>query len=209
MRFPTVTTKLVATLALVVLAGASAACGPSTPPAKLAQVSAGSMPSDGVWTGVYYSPLFGYLHLEAAGSTVKGRWLRPRKDQWGELTGEADGNLLKFEWAEYVDGLVGPNSKKKGKGYFVYKRPEGDNVDDLIEGEIGRGGDEVGTPWDAVKQRNVEPDLSSIGGTGVDDVGGGDWDGPNREEGAPEPPAEPPGDAPGNGDEEEEDAPEL
>jgi len=196
-----VMTKLFALLAMLLASTLVLGCGPSKPPAKSANVSPGTMPDGGDWSGVYYSPLFGYLHLEAEGAGVKGRWMRPRKDQWGELEGTADGNLLKFEWSEYIDGLVGPNSKKSGRGYFVYKRPEGDNVDDVIAGEIGRGEDEVGTPWDAVKQRNVEPDLESIGGTGTSDVGGGDWDGDNVEEGEPEEPAEPVGD--------DEDAPEL
>jgi len=194
-------TKLAVLLAMMLAATLSLGCGPGKPPAKTANVTAGSMPDGGEWSGVYYSPLFGYLHVEASGDRVKGRWLRPRKDQWGELEGTADGNLLKFEWSEYIDGLVGPNSKKSGKGYFVYSRPEGDNVDDVIKGELGRGDDEVGTPWDAVKQRNVEPDLESIGGSGSSDVGGGDWDSPNEESGDPEPPAEPTGD--------DEDAPEL
>ena len=89
-------------------------------------------------------------------------------------------------------GLVGPNAKKTGKGYFKYKRPAGDNVDDQIIGEIGLGMDEVGNPWEAIKQRNLPPDLSSIGGTSAMDVGGGDWDTDNKEKGSkPEPPAGP------------------
>ncbi len=34
--------------------------------------------------------------------------------------------------------------KKSGKGYFKYKRPPGDNVDDTIAGELGRNEDETG-----------------------------------------------------------------
>ena len=84
------------------------------------------------------------------------------------------------------------NSARSGKGYLKYKRPPGDNVDDSVVGEIGRGEDEVGEPWDAVKQRNIKPDLGSIGGTGAGDIGGGDWDGDNKEKGAPEAPKSPP-----------------
>jgi hypothetical protein len=156
------------------------------------------MPTAGSWEGVYYSPLFGHLHMVQSGNHIKGKWQRPRKGQWGELEGDIDGNLLRFEWTEYIDGLVGPNSRKTGKGYFVYSRPEGDNVDDVINGEVGRGEDEVGTPWDAVKQRNVDPDLDAIGGVGATEVGGGDWDSGNDEGGDLEGPVEP-----------EEDAPEL
>lgn len=170
----------------VLVAGAlmvtNVGCGESKPAAKVAKVEAGSMPADGSWRGVYFDPLFGYLHIEEKGDLVEGRWIRPRKDQWGKLEGKVEGNLLRFEWEEYIDGLVGPNSKKSGKGYFVYKRPPGENVDDIIEGEIGRGEDEVGfAPWKGIKQRNVEPDVASIGGSGAADVGGGDWDTENTE----------------------------
>jgi hypothetical protein len=51
--------------------------------------------------------------------------------------------------------------------------------------------DEIGMPWDGVKQRNVKPDLSSIGGNGAAEVGGGEWDGENSEKGKPEDPASP------------------
>lgn len=172
------------------------ACSEAAKGPKTANVEAGPMPDGADWDGVYYDMLFGNLHLEADGNLVNGKWQRPRKGQWGQLKGNLDGNLLRFDWEEFVDGLVGPNSKKRGKGYFVYKRPEGDNVDDIIEGEIGKGEDEVGTEWRAIKQRNVKPDLDSIGGSGAGDVGGGDWDSNNTEKGDPEPPKEPETDAP-------------
>jgi hypothetical protein len=166
-------------------------CGPGTPTGKTANVSAGAMPSDGDWSGVYYSPLFGNLHMEASGNSVEGRWLRPEKGNWGKLHGTADGNLLRFDWTEYDDGVAGPMSQKEGKGYFVYLRPEGDNVDDEIKGEIGMGYDEVGTNWHAIKQRNVKPNLKSIGGSGASEIGGGEWDRPNNDSGEPEDPVAP------------------
>jgi hypothetical protein len=181
----------------VLLAGtALVGCGPGKAPGKTANVKPGPMPADGDFEGVWFNPLFGMLHLETEGNLVRGRWLRPRKDQWGELKGNIDGNLLRFDWNEHIHGLVGPNSSKSGKGYFVYTRPEGDNVDDVIQGEVGRGDDEVGTPWEAIKQRNVKPNVNSIGGAGATDVGGGDWDSENTEEGGPEAPVEPESDAP-------------
>jgi len=175
----------------------SIGCGPGAPKAKTASVEPGAMPSDGDWEGVWYSPLYGHLHMKPDGNLVNARWQRPLKGRWGELQGNADGNLLRFDWTEYVDGLVGPNSKKSGKGYFVYLRPEGDNVDDVIEGEIGRGEDEVGDAWRAVKQRNVKQDIESVGGVGASEIGGGDWDGDNKEpDQEPEEPVEPDVDAP-------------
>jgi hypothetical protein len=171
-------------------------CGGGGLNAKIASVKKGPMPDGGSWTGVYYSPLYGWLHLVEEGDLVTGRWIRPRRDRWGELSGESDGNVLKFDWKEYEYGLVGPNSNKSGKGYFVYSRPEGDNVDDRIAGEIGKGDDEVGAPWDGVKQRNQKPDLQSIGGASPSDIGGGDWDSSNQESGSPEAPTPPPDEGP-------------
>ncbi len=176
-------------MALAVLfAGLSLSCSSATAKAETANVKAGPMPDGAEWSGVYYSPLFGYLHLVQEGNLVNGRWQRPRKGQWGKMQGNADGNLLRIDWEEFIDGLVGPNSRKSGKGYFVYRRPEGENVDDIIEGEVGRGEDEVGIAWEAIKQRNVKPDLDSIGGSGADEVGGGDWDSDNSESGEPDAP---------------------
>ncbi|MEZ4445792.1 MAG: hypothetical protein R3B72_42340 [Polyangiaceae bacterium] len=191
MQFKATCSTLVLTLAMALPTLALTGCGPGTGKAKTANVSAGSMPADAEWDGVYYSPLFGHLHIVTSGGKVDGKWQRPRKGQWGSLQGNADGNLLRFDWEEYIDGLVGPNSKKSGKGYFVYSRPEGDNVDDVIKGEIGRGEDEVGTAWEAVKQRNMKPNPDAIGGAGATDVGGGDWDSGNTEGDDVEGPVEP------------------
>jgi len=170
---------------------ATAGCS-NTPSGKSAKVQSGDMPEGAEWTGVYYSELYGYLHVVQDGNAVSGKWLRPVKDRWGEIHGSATGDVIRFSWTEHTIGAVGPKSARSGKGYFKYKRPKGDNVDDSIVGEIGVGNDEVGEPWDAVKQRNVQPDLGSIGGTGATDVGGGDWDSENKEKGTPEPPQEPP-----------------
>jgi hypothetical protein len=167
-------------------------CGPSTGDAKTANVQAGDLPAGGDWTGVFYSELYGYLHLVQDGNAISGKWVRPHKDRWGEISGQVTGDLMKFEWKEHTVGLVGPNATKSGRGYFKYKRPEGDNVDDQIVGEIGRGADEVGDPWEAIKQRNVKPDLASIAGDSSGNLGGADWDGENKEQGSPEAPQPPP-----------------
>jgi hypothetical protein len=182
---------VVTAMALVGAPLSSAGCAGGSGSGKTAEVTPGDMPSDASWTGVYFSELYGYLHLVQDGNAVAGKWIRPHKDRWGELKGEATGDVIHFEWEEHTIGLVGPNSGKKGRGYFKYKRPAGDNVDDTFTGEIGFDQDEVGEPWDAVKQRNVKPDLASIGGTDSSDVGGGDWDGENKEKGTPEGPTDP------------------
>jgi hypothetical protein len=149
------------------------------------------MPSGAKWDGVYFSELYGYLHLKSSNGKLKGKWERPHKDKWGEIEGEANGDVFHFTWSEYTRGLVGPNSKRTGKGYFKYKRPAGDNVDDDIVGEIGQGDDEVGDPWEAKKQRNIPPDPDSIVGSGAREVGGGDWDSDSKEKGKSEGPRSP------------------
>jgi hypothetical protein len=175
---------------LFVVAGA--ACS-GLPEGKVAKVEQGEMPSGAKWDGVYYSELYGNLHLktQGGGSKVTGRWERPHKDRWGEVEGEINGNVMRFSWSEWNRGLVGPNAKKSGRGYFKYSRPEGENVDDKITGETGPGDDEVGDPWEAIKQRRMDPHPESIGGTGSRDVGGGDWDNENKEKGKPEKPSSP------------------
>ncbi len=159
---------------------------------KVATVQSGDMPSGAKWDGVYFSELYGNLHLVAKGNHIKGKWERPHKDKWGEIEGDTEGDVFKFTWSEYTRGLVGPNSKHVGKGYFKYKRPEGNNVGDVINGEIGSCDDEVGTPWEAMKQRNIPPNPDSIAGSGSRDVGGGDWDTDPKEKGKPESPTSPP-----------------
>lgn len=178
------TALLCAALASATLPACSGAQGP-----KSANVTAGDMPAGGDWSGVYYSELFGFLHLIKEGNSVTGKWIRPGKDKWGELNGTATGNLIRFSWVEYVVGSVGPGTKREGRGYLRYVHPEGENVDDQLLGEVGPGMDEVGTIWDAIKQRNVLPDLSSIGGGG-NEVGG-DWDAVQPTSEPVEPPATP------------------
>ncbi|MGK4009168.1 hypothetical protein WMF31_41600 [Sorangium sp. So ce1036] len=184
----------IATAAGALLLGPGALGCSSTPAPKTATVEPGDMPEGGDWTGVYYSELYGYLHLVHdgnGGNGVEGRWIRPVKDRWGELHGTATGDLIKFTWTEHTIGAIGPNASRSGRGYFKYQRPEGENVDDRLVGEIGRNKDEVGEPWEAIKQRNMLPDLQSIGGSGASEISGGDWDTDNQESGEPEPPAEP------------------
>jgi hypothetical protein len=179
-------------LALAASATMVLGCGGSSGGAKTANVQAGDMPESAEWTGVYYSPLYGYIHLVQEGNTVSGKWQRPDKSRWADINGEVTGNLFKFAWTEYAIGVIGPGAKVSGRGYMLYSRPPGDNVDDTIAGQIGRGDSELGAEIDGIKQRNVNPDPDSIGGSSPTDVGGGDWDGESKETGAPEEPAPPP-----------------
>jgi hypothetical protein len=158
-------------MSLVALGGCAGASGSGSKGIP----HAGDMPENGNWLGVYYNPLFGNLHMVPTGDGVAAKWKRTDGSHWGELHGLTQGNLLKYEWVEHKIGLVGPGSTTKGKGYFVYKRPPGDDVDDTIEGEWGLEDAATGNRWDCVKQRRQVPDLKSVGG--MEEPGGPskDW----------------------------------
>ena len=196
-------------LCLLAMAAPLAAGCSHGPQPRLANVQPSSMPSGASWTGVYFNPLFGFLHVEEKHGQLEGRWMRPQKDRWGEFEGQMDEDVVHFSWTEYVTDGFGPNAKKQGKGYFHYVRPSGDNIDDVLEGEMGSGKDELGIPWRSVKQRNVDPDLDSVTPGARPDGNTDDWDGSGpkkeapkaapQEPKAPEPAEEPEAPAPAKG----------
>ena len=60
-------------------------------------VKPGSMPEGGDWAGVYYSQLYGYLHILADGRAANGAWRTTAGDAYGEMSGEIDGALLQLK----------------------------------------------------------------------------------------------------------------
>jgi len=139
------------------------------------------MPEGASWKGVYYSQVYGNLHLIEDGDGIKGSWRTTAGESWGELEGKADGALFKYTWTEHRIGMVGPSADKKGHGYFVYSRPDkGTGKDpDEIHGQWGLGDSQSGNKWDAIKQTNVEPDPKSVMPDEVErgaGVSGGGWD---------------------------------
>ena len=82
------------------------------------------MPSGESWPGVYYNPVYGYLHMIEQDGNIVGRWKRTDGSHWGELSGTAEGNVLHFTWKEHKYGGVGPSADSKGSGVFVYKMGE-------------------------------------------------------------------------------------
>jgi len=130
--------------------------------AKSAKVASGPMPEGESWTGVYFHPVFGYLHMQEEGSNVVARWKRTDHSYWGELSGTTTGNVLHFTWKEHKVGMVGASSTTKGKGYFAYKVNK-ENIGELT-GEYGLNDDEAGSSWNNVKQVRMPPDIKSIGG---------------------------------------------
>lgn len=139
-------------------------CGGGEDP-KTAKIAAAPMPDGESWTGVYFHPVFGYLHLQEEGTSIVGRWKRTDQSHWGELSGTVRDNLFRYTWKEHKIGMIGPSATTTGKGYFVYKVNESSGIPEL-DGEFGLKDSEVGSSWKNVKQQRMEPDLKSIGGDG-------------------------------------------
>lgn len=169
--------KLVLSLCLFVpMALTTVGCGGSSNAPKLAHVKPGDMPANGDWSGVYYSVLYGYLHLVAQGDTASGGWRTTAGDAWGEMSGKVQGDIFRFEWRERKIGMVGANAERKGKGYFRYTIPKAGEAHEII-GEWGLNADETGSEWKAVKQMNMKPDPKSVAPDEIEGRSeGGGWD---------------------------------
>jgi hypothetical protein len=168
----------------VPLAFTATACAPKSE-VKHANVKAGDMPAGGDWAGVYFSQLYGYLHIVAGGAAVNGAWRTTAGDSYGELHGETEGDLLRYAWVERRIGAVGADANRKGNGYFKYTIPKEGEAHEIV-GEWGLGDSDAGNAWKAVKQKNMQPNPASVKPDeiegrvqGVDawDDGGGDSSG--------------------------------
>jgi hypothetical protein len=176
------TTRTVKRIALVLglALPAMSLLGCSSPP-KAPVIVAGEMPEGATWKGVYYSPIYGNLHLVEDGGELKGAWRTVAGDAWGELTGKTEGNLLRYEWVEHRIGMVGPSADRTGHGYFKYvrKAKEGSKEPDEIHGEWGLAESETGNAWKATRQTNLEPEPKSVKPDEVESAGqvpAGGWD---------------------------------
>ncbi len=167
-----------AVLALASLSvGGVCAVGCGTPEAKEPKVQAGEMPPNETWTGVYFHPAYGYLHIVEEGSNIVGKWKRTDQSAWGELSGTKQGNLIRYQWKEHKIGLVGPASVSQGRGFFTYHATKEDGIFEL-DGKFAVDGRDEWVEWHNVKQQRMVPDLKSISGDtgGVAPAGAGKWD---------------------------------
>ena len=161
---------------LLSVAATLVACGPGGPEVKHAKLTPGSLPEGGEWNGVYFSTQFGYLHLVSDNKSANGAWRTAAGDAWGEMAGECQGDLLKYEWTERKIGAIGADATKKGHGYFRYTIPKQGEAAKIV-GEWGLGESDAGNPWEAVKQIRMEPKPESVKPDEVEghtNVGG--WD---------------------------------
>jgi len=167
------TNVLYALLTTVALSPPLVLCDCGGTQATKVEVTPKAMPAGASWDGVYFNPVWGYLHVQTQGNSYNARWKRADESAWGEMHGTITNDVANFEWVEHKIGMVGPSATSKGKGYFRYTRPEGDNVDDRLVGVWGFDDAETGGgEWDAIKQRNMKPDLQSIKGESEATVGG-------------------------------------
>jgi len=146
------------------------ACGGSQGVA--ANVDEGPMPSGGSFTGVWFSPQYGRMDMVQNGSSVIGRYVKDERK--GDIQGTVEGNVLRFEWRERRELVSGRPTITRGRGYFRYAIDA--NGEHKIVGEWGHDDDEVGGgPWNAVKSRRLQPNLSNTSEE-EGSSGGSDWD---------------------------------
>jgi hypothetical protein len=137
------------------------------------------MPTGGTFSGVWFSPQYGEMHMVQTGNAVVGEY---RKDERaGRIQGTANGNLMRFEWTERRELVGGLPQTTRGRGYFHY------GIDDAgkhnLIGEWGiDDADSGGGAWNAYKLNRRNPELSSDGSdTGGDE--NDDWGDTGEDEG--------------------------
>lgn len=147
---------------IVVAAGGSLALGCGPRGATFPGVHAGPMPADQSWEGVYYNPVYGNLHLAEQDNSIVGRWKRTDSSHWGELSGTAEGNLLRFKWTEHAYGTVGPAADMHGNGVFVFKMGQNDIPE--LDGQYALEEQDQTADWHCIKQVGLKANLNSING---------------------------------------------
>ena len=148
---------------LLALLGASA-CGGSS-----ANITIGTMPQGRTYQGVWQSPQYGNMHFCVTGSQVVGDF--EKDERRGRIQGTIQGDVLRFQWEEEREMVVGRPTVTRGRGYFKLFVDE--NEDSRIEGEWGLDNDETGAPWGAVLMRRRSPDRCL--NRGGNDEGGDDY----------------------------------
>lgn len=161
---------------LGLMALGSAACTPPAAPPKTAKLQEAPLPAGATFKGVWYNPIWGQLHLVQIDNKVQGKWKSPSSGVWGQLHGSVAGDVIRFEWEEHKTGAIGPGSTRKGKGYFQYQPAPNETDMPKMKGEWGLAENEIGGgEWDCTRQKDLEPNLSSIGGEDDATVDSG-WD---------------------------------
>ena len=123
-------------------------------------LTAGTMPPEGTFTGVYFSPQYGEMHMVQNGSAVVGKFKKDERS--GDIQGETEGDLMRFEWTELKAMVSNRPQETRGHGYFRYML-DSTNGDHVLKGRWGLGDDDTsGGEWNAYKSRSREPDLEQF-----------------------------------------------
>jgi len=141
-------------LAVVVLIGCKSGGG--------SNVQVGTMPDGGSYSGVYFSPQYGEMHLVQNGNAVVGKY--KKDERTGDIQGEVEGDVLRFEWVEQKAMVSNRPTETRGHGYFKYMIDPGSG-DHVIKGRWGLGDDDTaGGEWNAYKSKTREPDPDALVG---------------------------------------------
>lgn len=139
-----------------------------------ANLTPGAMPAGETFTGVYQSPQYGEMQVVQTGVQVVAEYVRDERR--GRIQGTVQGDLLRFEWSERRELVVGRPNVSRGRGYF--RLVVGDDRLVYLVGEWGHeNNDTGGGPWRAVRLRNRRPRVSSTTGgaeIGAEDTQQGD-----------------------------------
>lgn len=134
------------------------ACGGSQ---KLV-VTPQAMPAGGSFSGVWHSPQYGEMHLLQDGVTVRGRY--EKDERTGRINGEAQGDLLRFEWVEKRSMIANLPKETRGKGFFRYRVDPG-NGDHVLQGRWWLGDDTRNSGvWNAYKMQRRQPQVDGASG---------------------------------------------
>jgi hypothetical protein len=148
---------MILSCALWALASTSG-CGGS----QHAKINIGTMPSGGTFTGVWFSPQYGEMHMQQNGATVIGKYSKDERQ--GRLQGSVEGDVMRFEWTETRELIVGRPTKTKGHGYFRVLKDQAEDTWKLL-GEWGTDEAETGGgQWNAVKSKTRRPELGDGSG---------------------------------------------
>ena len=127
------------------------------------------MPDGGNFSGVYFSPQYGEMHLSQNGNAVIGKF--KKDERAGKMQGEVEGDLMRFEWIEMKAMVSNRPQETRGHGYFRYM-VDASNGDHVLKGRWGLGEeDATGGEWNAYKSRTRQPDLENFA-TELDTEGG-------------------------------------
>ena len=130
--------------------------------AQHAKLIVGNMPPGGTFTGVWFSPQYGELHMQQNGATVIGKY--SKDERLGRIQGSVQGDVMRFEWTESRELIVGRPVKTKGHGYFRILKDTSEDTWKIL-GEWGNDeAEQGGGQWNAVKSKTRKPELGDEGG---------------------------------------------